>query len=77
VACRASTACAKTGTEGRNWRGDRFAGPENTKDRFDIYRATLREKTGELLVAVDADAWHERVPNVQATAQAPQPQQGQ
>ncbi|MBM3473973.1 MAG: hypothetical protein FJX75_11950 [Armatimonadetes bacterium] len=77
VACRVSTPCGKIGTEERKWPGDRFSGGEEAKRPYDVYRAVLREKTGELFVAVGADTWHERVPDTQQTAQGRQTQGGQ
>jgi len=73
VSCRASAACGKVGTEERTWAGARLGGPEGARERYDIYRATLREKTGELFVAVGADTWHDS----QETVQGPQGQPGQ
>jgi hypothetical protein len=52
ISFRASVPCSNGGTEERpvHTHGD-------NKARFDIYRAELKQKTGELYLAIDADAW--------------------
>jgi len=48
----ASVVCSKTGLEARQINAPRPQG-----ERFDIYRTVLTKKTGELYLAVDAEAW--------------------
>lgn len=52
ISFRASVTCNNGGTEERpvHLHGD-------NKTRFDIYRAELKQKAGELYLAIDADAW--------------------
>lgn len=49
---RASVPCSNGGVEERLTRP-----PNSQKARFNIYRAVLKQKTGELYLAVDADTW--------------------
>lgn len=49
---RASVPCSNGGVEERLTRS-----PNSQKARFNIYRAVLKQKTGELYLAVDADTW--------------------
>jgi len=49
---RASVPCSNGGVEERMTRP-----PKSQKARFNIYRAVLKQKTGELYLAVDADTW--------------------
>jgi len=52
VGFRGSVACGNGGVE------ERVVNRYNSqKGRFDIYRAVLKQKTGELYLAVDAEAW--------------------
>jgi len=52
VGFRASVACSNGRVE------ERVVSPYNRqKGRFDIYRAVLKQKSGELYLAVDAEAW--------------------
>jgi len=49
---RASVPCRNGGVEERPTRS-----PNSQKSRFNIYKAILKQKTGELYLAVDADLW--------------------
>lgn len=62
VPIRSSVACRQSGTQ------DREKAPENRdappypdssqpKTRCDIYQAVVQDKTGELFIAIDSDAW--------------------
>ena len=63
VSFRASVACSNGGVE------ERPVTPYNTKKaRFNIYRAILEQKTGELYLAVDAEAWKKTDTKVTAIA---------
>jgi len=52
VAMRSTVPCKKTGTEERKL-------PRNRKVTYEIYEAISNEKTGELLVAIDANTWNQ------------------
>jgi hypothetical protein len=52
ISFRASVPCSNGGVEERLTRP-----PKSQKARFNIYRAVLKQKTGELYLAVDADTW--------------------
>lgn len=52
VSFRASVPCSNGGAEERP-----IYSRSSQKGRFDIYRAILEQKTGELYLAVDAEAW--------------------
>jgi len=52
VRFRASVPCKNGGDEERPTRP-----PNSQKARFNIYQAVLKQKTGELYLAVDADTW--------------------
>ncbi|KPL25047.1 MAG: hypothetical protein AMJ75_02180 [Phycisphaerae bacterium SM1_79] len=52
VGFRGSVACSNGGVEERAVSRD-----NSQKGRFDIYRAVLKQKSGELYLAVDAEAW--------------------
>jgi len=57
VPFRASLACKNGGTEEREAPNVTGIGPNPKKARFDIYRGNVTEKTGEILLAVDAEAF--------------------
>jgi len=52
IGFRASVACSNGGV------GERQVSPSNSeKGLFDIYQAVVKQKSGELYLAVDAEAW--------------------
>lgn len=54
---RASVACRKLRSEERTVDGPRRPGQDGEKMRFATYQGTVNKKTGELFLAVGADAW--------------------
>ncbi len=71
VPFRASIACANEATEEREPPVAGPGGKSREAMRYDIYRATLKEKTGELFLAVDAEAWQKQTATEEDVAQRP------
>ena len=58
VSLRASAACERTATETRELpAGARYFAPEDGEVQYDVYRADLQERTGELFLALDGGTW--------------------
>lgn len=64
VPIRSSVACRQTGTEDREKAPENRGSPPHPdapgstkKTRCDVYQAVVQDKTGELFVAIDSDAW--------------------
>jgi hypothetical protein len=73
VPFRASVDCPKRGTEQKEIgpeRGSPGPTPPSSKRSFDVYEATLNEKTGELFLALDAGAWKTAQPQAADLARA-------
>jgi len=61
VPFRASVACEKGEVQEREPKAAPYGADQKKGTGYDVYRATLTEKTGELFLAVDAEAWQKRM----------------
>jgi hypothetical protein len=70
VAFAASVPCTRHAVEKRKTAGPGMPGMGNEERTFAIYRGTIKHKTGELFLAVDADAWKTAAVKARVTAAA-------
>jgi hypothetical protein len=72
IPLRTSAKCEKVRAEDRPARAASMVhNPE--RSRFAVYRGVLRKKTGELFLAIDADAWKKNEPKVATGTPGPAP----